>query len=141
MAGVIRGHDGVLNIGGTPVAQLTSYTMDTTQDTADASHMDSNNRIFVPTLSSFSGSADFVFESDNQGTSQHEAIAELDILNVASPGTVSLTLYPEGAGTGYSQLEGSVIITGYSVTGSTDTTVTGSLTFQGTGGFTTTPQS
>jgi len=140
MAGVIRGHDGVLNIGGVAVAQLTSYTIDTTQDTADASHMDSNNRIFVPTLSSFSGSADFVFESDAQGTSQHEAIPELDMLNVASPSSVAIQIYPEGTNSGNSGFTGSVIITGYSVTGSTDTTVTGSLTFQGTGALTTTPQ-
>lgn len=139
MAGVIRGHDGVLNIGGVAVAQLTSYTIDTTQDTADASHMDSNNRIFVPTLSSFSGSADFVFESDSAGTSQHEAIAELDLLN-ATPGSVAIQIFPEGTGTGNSGFTGNVIITGYSATGSTDTTVTGSLTFQGTGALTTTPQ-
>ena len=139
MAGVIRGHDGVLNIGGVAVAQLTSYTIDTTQDTADASHMDSNNRIFVPTLSSFSGSADFVFESDSQGTSQHEAIAELDLLN-ATPGSVAIQIYPEGTNSGNSGFTGNVIITGYSATGSTDTTVTGSLTFQGTGALTTSPQ-
>lgn len=140
MAGVIRGHDGVLNIGGVAVAQLTSYTIDTTQDTADASHMDSNNRIFVPTLSSFSGSADFVFESDQQGTSQHEAVAELDLLN-ATPGSVAIQIFPEGTGSGNSGFTGNVIITGYSATGSTDTTVTGSLTFQGTGALTTSPQS
>jgi len=131
----IRGNNGVLTIGSGKVASLTSYTLDTTQDTAETSAMGNTGRTYLKTMHGFSGSGDFIFEGPNSAA-QHEVIAALDFA-ASSAETVTLIVFPDSDGsTGVStstQFNGNVILTGYSITGSFDGVVTGSLTFQGTG--------
>jgi len=145
MANTIVGKAGLLQIGdsgGTsPVdlLELTSYTIDTTQDTAETTAMNGSSgtsyaRTYVPTLSSFSGSADFILEGDLTGTPQYSAIDRLDFATDRTVG--SILLFPEGSAVGSTKISGDVIITGVSITGSFDGVVTGSVTFQGTGGLT-----
>ena len=140
MANTIVGKSGVLKIGesggSTPVilAELTSYTIDTTQDTAETTAMGAGfARTFVPTLNSFSGSADFNLEAE-AGTPQHEAIDRLDFATDRTVG--SILLFPNDTTSGHTQMSGDIIITGASYTGSFDGIVTGSITFQGTGALT-----
>ena len=134
----IRGNSGVLQLdnAGTPttVLSLTSYTLDTTQDTAETSAMGSTARTYIKTMQSYSGSADFILDDT---TPQHDGISVLDVFSDTAE-TATMLLYPEGdaAASGDIELTGEVIITGYSVTGSFDGVVTGSLTFQGTGSLT-----
>jgi len=127
----IRGHDGLIKIGGVAVAALTSYTLDTTQDTAEASNMDSNARIFLKTLHGFSGSGDFVLEGP-EASAQHQTIAQFDMAADTSA-TAALLLFPASDNTGETEISANIIITGYSITGAFDGVVTGSFTFQGTG--------
>jgi predicted secreted protein len=128
----IRGNKGVINFGSDGLANITSYTLDTTQDSAETSAMGSTTRTFIKTMHGFSGSADFVLE-DGASTAQFEAIAALDF-NTDTNDTVTITVLPEG--TGGTSMSGEVIVTGMSVTTSFDGAVTGSCTFQGTGALT-----
>ena len=130
----IRGHDGLIKIGGVAVAALTSYTLDTTQDTAEASSMDSTARVFLKTLHGFSGSGDFVLEGP-ESAAQHQTITQFD-MGADSGATAALLLFPGGEDTGDTEISASIIITGYSITGAFDGVVTGSFTFQGTGTLT-----
>lgn len=130
----IRGNSGVMEIGTTAVAQLTSYTLDTTQDTAETSAMGSTDRAYISTMQGFSGSADFILEGGAE-TPQFDDIASLDVAS-ANGDAVSFELFPETEAVGNIKYSGNCIITGVSYTASFDGTVTGSLTFQGTGALT-----
>lgn len=137
----IRGNSGVLQLEATVVAQITSFTLDTTQDTAETSAMGSTSRTYISTMQSYSGSADFILEGGSE-TAQHDAIAALEVFSDDGE-PAAILLYPEGDRTGDSppvygdiEISGNVIVTGYSITGSFDGVVTGSLTFQGTGDLT-----
>ena len=122
----------------TTIAEVTSYTVDTSQDTAEISAMTSTSRKYISTMQSFSGSADFILEG-GADTAQYDAVTELDVFTNAE--AAMLNLYPEGNGYGGTpsstygdiQFRGNVIVTGMSITGSFDGVVTGSFTFQGTG--------
>ena len=131
----IRGNSGVMTLATDLVASLTSYTLDTTQDTAETSAMGSTGRTYIKTMHGFSGSADFIFEGPDT-SAQHHVITALDFAADSSE-TVAMTLFPNSDGTtgvsGSSDISGSVILTGYSITAAFDGVVTGSLTFQGTG--------
>ena len=130
----IRGNTGTLSIGNT-VAEVTSYTLDTSQDTAETSAMGSTSRTYVSTMQSFSGSADIILQA---GTNAQHATGNAVALNFFGTGNqaaAALTLHPEGTAQDTS-MTGSVIVTGYSITGSFDGVVTASVTFQGTGALT-----
>tara|TARA_R110000803_G_scaffold49559_1_gene103125 strand:+ start:580 stop:1011 length:432 start_codon:yes stop_codon:yes gene_type:complete len=132
----IRGNNGVLTIGSGKVASLTSYTLDTTQDTAETSAMGSTGRTYVKTMHGYSGSADFIFEGPD-ASAQQTTIAELEFATDTAE-TATMTLFPDSddgtdARTASTSIAGNIIITGYSLTASFDGVVTGSLTFQGTG--------
>jgi len=135
----IRGNSGVIELGTNGLAQLTSYTLDTTQDTAESSTMGSLARTFVKTMHTFSGSADFVLEGDGAAGSavpQFDTIGQLDF-NSDTTEICAFELYPEtGQTTGHIKYSGNCVITGVSYTASFDGIVTGSLTFQGTGALT-----
>ena len=127
----IRGNSGVLQLETTAVAEITSFTLDTTQDTAETSAMGSTARTYISTMQSYSGSADFILEGGDD-TAQHDAIQALEVFSDDGE-PAAIVLYPEGDAAGNIEITGNVIVTGYSVTGSFDGVVTGSLTFQGTG--------
>tara|TARA_R110000737_G_scaffold9368_1_gene25114 strand:+ start:52 stop:483 length:432 start_codon:yes stop_codon:yes gene_type:complete len=132
----IRGNNGVLTLGSGKVASLTSYTLDTTQDTAETSAMASTARTYVKTMHGYSGSADFIFEGPDSAA-QQTTITELEFASDTNE-TATMTLFPDSddgtdARTLSTSIAGNIIITGYSLTASFDGVVTGSLTFQGTG--------
>ncbi len=131
----IRGHEGKLKMGAGPdqVARLTSYTLDTTQDTIETTSMGGDRgRTYTKGLMTFTGSADFQYDDT---TPQEGVVSELNIFTDATD-TCAIELFPESDGSGDIKISGTVIVTGYSITASVDGIVTGSLTFQGTGGVT-----
>lgn len=138
----IRGHEGILRLGGgsgstldasNNVLNLTSYTLDTTQDTIETTAMGgTRSRTFTKGLMTYTGSADFQYDGT---TPQDGAITPLNIFTDSNDvGTVEL--FPEAADSGDIKVSGDVIVTGYSLTAAVDGIVTGSITFQGTGAVT-----
>jgi len=135
----IRGHNGVMRLNNGSltasdnVLNLTSYTLDTTQDTIETTAMGSNrNRTYTKGLMTFTGSADFQYDetAPQEGTN-----TVLDIFGDATD-NATIELYPEDATASNIKVSGFCIVTGYSLTAAVDGIVTGSLTFQGTGGIT-----
>jgi len=132
----INGHAGLVTIGGTALAQVTSYTLDTVNDTAETSTIGGGgDRTYVSTMQSFSGSIDFILEGGEQ-TPQFDANEALDVA-AHNGAAVTFELHPEGDDSGNIKYSGSGIVTGVSYTSTPDSLVTGTVTFQGTGALTT----
>ena len=134
------GKAGILQFGDaggtTPVAlaQITSYTLDTTQDTIEVTQMNATfARDYIAGLHTFSGSADFFLEAQ-AGAPQYETIDRMDFATDRTVG--SIILFPNSTTATHTQISGDIVITGASYTASFDGIVTGSVTFQGTGELT-----
>ena len=119
----IKGKDGVVNIGGADVAQVKSYSLTESTETAETTVMGDNSKTHLPTIKSWEGSCDVVYNS--------QEFTDTDLL----PGgaAVALILYPAGTGNNYN---GSIIVTSMEVTGETADVVSATLNFTGTGDLT-----
>lgn len=122
-----EGRNGVVKTGvagsEVAVAQLTSYTITETADTAECTHFDTAGfREYKTTFRSWELSADMVWDRQD-GT-----------LTVGSE--VAIEVYPEGDTAGATDwlISGAVaIITSMDVTGATEDNVTASVSMQGSG--------
>jgi predicted secreted protein len=115
-----QGNAGVVSIGGSTVAQVRSYTITESSDTAECSAMGDSYRTHVATLKSWEGSLDLVW-------------AKQDGDITVGGSAVALIVYPEGTG---DNMAGSIIITGMDVTASYDDIVQATVSFTGTGTLT-----
>lgn len=129
------GRDGIIKVGGTVakndgtvVGELRSFSIEETGDTVEYSSMSSGGaRVFLPTLTSFTGSADVFWDETNAGQT---------LLAVGS--SILIKFFPEGdtpLGPDPADIyyEGNAIITGVSRSASFDGMVEASITLQGTG--------
>ena len=120
------GRDGVIKLGtsggSNTVAEVRSFSIEETGETVEDTVMTDTVRSYLPTLTSFSGSADvFWDETDTNGQ-----VA----MSVGS--TIDINFYPEGTTTGDTYYAGKAIVTGFTRTASFDGMVEASITFQGT---------
>lgn len=120
------GRNGVIEAGGSAIAQITSYTVNETADTAECTHFDTTGgyREYETTFKSFDGSIDVVWNRQDGDLTVGE--------------TYAMNLYPEGntaASTDW-MISGNIIITGFEVSAETEGNVEGSISFQGTGALT-----
>lgn len=118
---VTTGRDGTVKVGANAVAEVRSFSLETTGDTVEATRMTHTSRQFKPTLTSWTVSIDCFWDpTDTNGQ------VALGVNN-----QVTLNLYPAAdGGTGYS---GNAIITGFTTSSSFDGLVEASITCQGTG--------
>jgi len=120
------GRDGILKVGANTVAELRSFSIEETGDTVEDTVMTDTARTFVPTLTSFTGSADVYWdETDTTGQGA---------LTVGSE--VTIGFYPEGDAVGDTYYTGTAIVTGVSRSASFDGMVEASITLQGSGALT-----
>ena len=122
------GRDGVIKVGVNPVAELRSFSIEETGDTVEDTVMTDTARTFIPTLTSFTGSAD-VYADETDTTGQ-------GALTVGA--VVTIGFFPEGDTAGDTYYEGSCIVTGLSRSSSFDGMVEASITLQGSGALTAT---
>lgn len=121
------GRDGVVKVGSNDVAEVRSFSLNETADTAEDTTMGDTARTHLITLTSFDGSIDvFWDETDTNGQ-----VA----LGVGS--SVTLALYPEGDSSGDTYYSGTALVTGVSRSSSFDGMVEASITVQGSGALTT----
>lgn len=137
----IRGTSGVLQLGTAAsevtVAELTSFTLDTTMDTLETSAMGDEMRTYTHGLGSFTISGDFILEDGASDDEQYSAISQLAFADGSSTPVGAFIIYPEGSsGSGKIKISGGCIVTGLSISSSFDGIVTGSFTAQGTGAVT-----
>lgn len=124
-AGVVRIDDdtGTLQT----VAEVRSYSIETTADTIEKTIMGNATRQYVKGLASFSGTADVYWDPD------HFTVEDMNPTAGTVGATnkvVTLEIYPEGTG---SKWAGEVVVTGYTVNGTFDGMIEASISFQGTG--------
>jgi hypothetical protein len=119
------GSEGTVRVGLNAIAEIRSYSVEETSDTAEDTSMGDSYRTFKTTLKGWTGSVDvFWDETDTNGQ------------NLLVPGAeVTVNFFPEGATAGQSEryYSGSAIVTGKTVTGSFDGMVESTITLQGNG--------
>lgn len=109
------------------VAEVRSYSIESTADTVEKSVMGNSTRQYVKGLATFSGTADVYWDPTHFTTVDLNPTA--GSVGAANK-VVTLTVYPTGSGVAWS---GQVIVTGYTVNGSFDGMIEASISFQGTG--------
>jgi len=120
---VHTGSEGTVKVGANAIAELKSYTIEESGDTIETTALGDTSRTYVAGLRTFSGTIEVYWdETDTDGQ-----------VALTTGATVTLSFYPEGDGAGDTYYTGSAIITGVSVSGTTDGTVDRSFTVQGTG--------
>lgn len=120
------GSDGVVKIGSSALAEVRSWSVDTTADTNEDTVMGDTWRTHKSSLKSWNGSADVLFD-DTDTTGQTACVIGAEI---------SVSFQMEGDTSGDHKLSGTAIITAKSVSTSYDGLVESSITFTGTGALT-----
>jgi predicted secreted protein len=142
---VYTGQFGVLKVAdatGTlqSVAELRSFSIETTTETIENTTMGDNSRNYFAGLKSFSGTADIFYDNDQleAGASDIPAFLGGTGQGGSAPRQdhVAFEAYPNGTTTGEPKINGAIIITGYSITSSLDGMVEASISFTGTGDLT-----
>ena len=109
------------------IASLQSWTLEQAADTIETSSMGTAlGKTFIPGQTSFSGSADALWNDDD--TSQESIQTAL----AAGDTTFYVKLYPVGTSSG-DYYSGAIVLTGFSITSSLNSPIGFSFTFQGTG--------
>ncbi len=121
------GQNGVLKLDNTAVAELRSFSIESSTETIENTVMTDSARTYVGGLETFSGTADVFFDD-----AHHDDITALN----GSGAVVALEAYPGGVTVGNPKLTGNIIVTGYSISASLDGMVEASISFQGTGDLT-----
>ena len=112
------------------IASLQSWTLEQSADTIETSEMGTSlAKTFIPGQTSFSGSADALWNDDD--TSQESIQTAL----TGGDSTFYVKLYPVGTSAG-DYYSGQILITGFSITSSLNSPIGFSFTFQGTGTLT-----
>jgi hypothetical protein len=123
----IKGKDGVVEIGvdgsEVAVAQVKSYSITQNVETAETTVMGNDSATHVPTILSWEGSLDLVYDFQD--------MTRADL----RPGSVAnLELFSGGSGD--DKYEGAIIVTSFEVTGETNDVVGATMNFTGTGDLT-----
>lgn len=113
----------------TNVAEVQSWSVETTRDTVEDTVMGDSFRTYKKGLQSWSGSMDIVYSD----SSDAEVSSSLDPNTDAA---ISVELFPD-SGVAGTKFAGTIIVTSFSITASYDGLVTASVAFQGTGAPTT----
>jgi predicted secreted protein len=118
-----KGSEGVVKVGANTVAEIRSYTITESADTLEDTSMGDSARTYKPSLTTFTGSIDALWdETDTTGQGALSIGAE-----------VTFAVYPEGDTSGDTYYTGTAIVTEVSRTGSFDGLVEASVSLQGTG--------
>ncbi len=108
----------------TNVAEVQSWSVETTRDTVEDTVMGDSFRTFKKGLQSWSGTMDIIY-SDSSDAEVSSA------LNPDTDAAITVELFPD------SSVAGTIVVTSFSITASYDGLVTASVSFQGTGAPTT----
>lgn len=120
------GSEGTVKVGANAIAEIRSFSIEQSADTLEDTTMGDSARTYKPSLTTFTGSVDVLWdETDTTGQGALTIGAE-----------VTLNLYPEGAASGDTYLTGSAIVTGRTINSSYDGLVEMSISVQGSGALT-----
>ena len=136
MAKVYSGRDGVMQLSGTTLAKVVSFSVQSNLETLETTALNENLRTYIPGVSGYSGSATLLYYKDADGN-----INTSDLLSklyrtgpdgVSSSDTVQLTFrWIDGANNNDIKL--TAYITSASIGAATGDIVRAEISFQGTG--------
>ena len=124
------GNDGQVTIAGQAVVSTRNFSVDMTSDTIETTTMGVDVRTYVKGMSSWSGSADIYFNTDDY---QANTIITSTSLAAIGSAPIGVKFYVDQEDTNDVVLYGNGIITGYSVSSSMDGLVEATISFQGSG--------
>lgn len=126
----IVGNDGQVTIANIAVVSTRNFSVDMTSDTIETSTMGTDVRTYVKGMSSWSGSADIYFNTDD-----YQANTIMTSTSAAAIGSaaVGVKFYLDQDAANDVVLYGNGIITGYSVSSSMDGLIEATISFQGSG--------
>ena len=119
------GSEGTVKIGSDVLAEIRSYTIESSGETIEDTTMGDSARTYKAGLTTFTASFEVYF--DETDTAQNA---------VDAGASITFSVYPEGDTAGDTFYTGSGIVTGRSITASFDGMVEMSLSVQGTGALT-----
>jgi len=124
----VKGNGGTIKVGTDAIANLRSYSIETSAATAETTTMGSSVATHVATITSWTGSCDVFY--DPTDTNGQVAL---------QPGNIVTIKFTPDDTSGNTDVDysGSVIVTGHNKTASFDGVIEASLSFQGTGALTT----
>ena len=115
--------EGTVKVGANTILELKSYTIEESGDTIETTALGDTSRTYVAGLKTFTGTIECYWdETDTTGQGA---------LSVGSQ--ITINFYPEGDASSDIYYTGTAIVTGQSITGTTDGTVDRSFTIQGSG--------
>ena len=120
------GSEGTVKVGVNPIAEIRSFSVEESADTLDDTTMGDTARTYKPSLTTFTGTIDVLWDETNT-TGQ-------GALTIGA--AITLNLYPEGDTVGDTYLAGAAIVTGRTVNSSFDGLVEMSISVQGNGALT-----
>ena len=140
MAKVYTGRDGVMQLSGTTLAKVVSFSLSANLDTLETTTLNENIRSYTPGISGYTGSATLLYYKDDSNN-----INTTDLLNklyktgttgVSSSDTVELT-FRWVDGTDNNDIKLTAYITSASIGAATGDIVRAEVSFQGTGALST----
>ena len=140
MAKVYTGRDGVMQLGGSTLAKVVSFSVQSSLETLETTTLGDNVRSYSPGITGYSGSATLLYYKDDSDT-----INTTDLLNklmktgtagVSSSDTVELT-FRWVDGTDNNDIKLTAYITSANIGASTGEIVRAEIAFQGTGALST----
>ena len=124
-----KGNDGSIVVAGSgTVGEVKSFSIETSAGTAETTTMGSYAATYVPTITSWTGSVDVLFDpADTDG----QVALQVGIDQVA------VKFQMNGTATGDTYYSGNALVTGHSRNSSYDGMIEASISLQGTGDLTT----
>lgn len=140
MAKVYTGRDGVLQLAGTTLAKVVSFSLQANLETLEVTTLGENIRSYTPGIAGYTGSATLLYykdDSDNINTANLlNSLYKTGTAGVSSSDTVELTLrWVDGADNNDIKL--TAYITSANIGASTGDIVRAEIAFQGTGALST----
>ena len=136
MAKVYTGRDGVLQVGGTPLAKVVNFQLSSNLETLETTTLNEHIRVYVPGVVGYSGSATLLYYKEDDGTFNTTSILsklyKTGIDGVSSSDTVELT-FRWVDGTDNNDIKLTAYITSASIGAATGDIVRAEIAFQGTG--------
>lgn len=121
------GSEGTVKVGSDAIGEIRSFNLEESADTLEDTTMGDTARTRKPSLTTFSGSIDVLWDETDTGQNALTAGAE-----------VTINAYPEGDAAGDTYLTGTAIVTNRNVSSSFDGLVEMSISVEGNGALTTT---
>ena len=140
MAKVYSGRDGVMQLSGSTIAKVVSFSVQSNLETLETTTLNENLRSYTPGVTGYSGTASLLYYKEDNGsvntTNLLNKLYKTGTSGVSSSDTVDLT-FRWIDGTDNNDIKMMAYITSASIGAATGEIVRAEISFQGTGALTT----